>query len=82
MTNTMYKLRPIAYINTLLNLVTLIQPAPKLDYSFCCSRLPLPQNAMLAKLTRRAVKKKLVVATLPINIAFGGEGGGGCNKKM
>ena len=55
MTNTMYKLRPIAYINMLLNLVTLNQPAPKLNYSFCCSPLPLPQNAMLAKLIRRAV---------------------------
>ena len=55
MTNTMYKLRPIAYINMLLSLVTLIQPAPKLDYSFCCSPLPLPQHAMLAKLTWWAV---------------------------
>ena len=55
MTNTMYKLRPIAYSNMLLNLVTLNQPAPKLNYSFCCSPLPLPQNAMLANLIWRAV---------------------------
>ena len=48
---------------------------------FFGSFAPSPQNAMLAKLIRQAVSKKIVSATLPINIAFWGEGGKGLQQK-
>ena len=54
----------------------------KLNYSFFLEALPLLPNAMLAKLIRRAVYKKNVSATLPINVAFWGRGDGAGTKTV